>query len=158
MNTHICARLFKIVWHVNPLLVAQLVSRHRPVNKISAQTRWCHATALEYGSCATVPRSRYNVTCVYMVASRRAAILSDTTVGGVLMVRRPVTASETTQWPLLGTANTAQHYSGRFRGVRAEEISWRPAAIQSRFVKSSPTSEVSIGDRHGKCVIIWDSN
>jgi hypothetical protein len=33
--------------------VAQLVSRHRPVNKISAQTRWRHATALEYGSYAT---------------------------------------------------------------------------------------------------------
>jgi hypothetical protein len=33
--------------------VAQLVSRHRPVNKISAQTRWRHATVLEYGSYAT---------------------------------------------------------------------------------------------------------
>jgi hypothetical protein len=32
--------------------VAQLVSRHRKVNKISAQTR-CHATLLEYGSYAT---------------------------------------------------------------------------------------------------------
>jgi hypothetical protein len=53
------------------------VARHRPVNKASAQTRWCHATALEYGSCATVPRSRDDVTCVYMVARRRAAILWD---------------------------------------------------------------------------------
>jgi hypothetical protein len=138
-----------ILWHVNPLLVAQFVSRHRLVNKVSAQTRWCHATALEYGSCATVPRSCDDVICVYMVARRRAAILSDTTVGGVLMVRRPATASKTTQWPLLGTANTAQH-SGRFRGVRAEEISWGPAAIQSQFVRSSPTSEVSVGDSHGK--------
>jgi hypothetical protein len=33
--------------------VAQLVSMHRPVNKISAQTRWRHATVLEYGSYAT---------------------------------------------------------------------------------------------------------
>jgi hypothetical protein len=48
-----------------------------------------NATALEYGSCATVLLSRNDVTCVYMVASRRAAILSDTTVGGVLMVRAP---------------------------------------------------------------------
>jgi hypothetical protein len=27
-------------------------------------------------------------------------------------------------------------------------------AIQFQFVRSSHTSEVSIGDRHGKCVII----
>jgi hypothetical protein len=123
--------VINVLWHINPLLVAQLVSRHRPVNK--------------------VPRSRDDVTCVSIVARRRAAILSDTTVGGVLMVRRPATASETKQWPLLGTADTAQQYSDRFRGVRAEKISWRPAAIQSQFVRSSPTSEVSIGDRHGKC-------
>jgi hypothetical protein len=30
--------------------VAQLVSRHRPVNKNFAQTRWRHATVLEYRS------------------------------------------------------------------------------------------------------------
>jgi hypothetical protein len=46
------------VWHVNPLLgyateVTQLVSKHQPVNKISTQTRWRHATVLEYGSYAT---------------------------------------------------------------------------------------------------------
>jgi hypothetical protein len=63
------------------------VARHRPVNKGSAQTRWCHATALEYGSCATVPRSSDDVTCVYVVARRRAAILPDCKGSG----RRDVT-------------------------------------------------------------------
>jgi hypothetical protein len=53
------------------------VARQQPVNKVSGQMRWCHATALEYGSCATVPRSRDDVTCVYVVARRRAAILPD---------------------------------------------------------------------------------
>jgi hypothetical protein len=33
--------------------VTQPVSKHHPVNKISARTRWRHATALEYGSYAT---------------------------------------------------------------------------------------------------------
>jgi hypothetical protein len=46
------------VWHFNRLLgyvteVTQPVSKHQPVNKISAQTRWRHATVLEYGSYAT---------------------------------------------------------------------------------------------------------
>jgi hypothetical protein len=53
------------------------VTRHGPVNKGSVQTRWCHATTLEYGSCATVPRSHDDVTCVYVVDRRRAAILPD---------------------------------------------------------------------------------
>jgi hypothetical protein len=34
--------------------VVQLVSRHRLVNEISAQTRWRHATVLEYGSYAAM--------------------------------------------------------------------------------------------------------
>jgi hypothetical protein len=56
----------------------------------SRPLRWC-------GEAGSSPRSRDDVTCVYMVARRGAAILSDTTVGRVLMVRRPATASETTQ-------------------------------------------------------------
>jgi hypothetical protein len=54
---YICVYVY-IVWHVNPLFgyateVTQLVSKHQPVNKISAQMRWRHATVLEYGSYAT---------------------------------------------------------------------------------------------------------
>jgi hypothetical protein len=50
--------LFIILWNVNPLLgyateVTQPVSKHKPVNKISSQMRWRHATVLEYGSYAT---------------------------------------------------------------------------------------------------------
>jgi hypothetical protein len=33
--------------------VTQPVPKHQPVNKISAQTQWRHATALDYGSYAT---------------------------------------------------------------------------------------------------------
>jgi hypothetical protein len=51
-------RLEGAVWHVNPLLgytteFTQPVSKHQPVYKISSQTRWRHATVLEYGSYAT---------------------------------------------------------------------------------------------------------
>jgi hypothetical protein len=87
-----------ILWHVNQLFgcaagfAQRSVARQRPLNNsrqntrcaavrgggvFSAQPRWRHATALEYGFCATVPRSRDDVTYVYMVARRRVAILSD---------------------------------------------------------------------------------
>jgi hypothetical protein len=49
------------------------VARHRPVNKVSAQPRWRHTSG--------------NVTCVYVVARRRAVILSDCKGSG----RRDVT-------------------------------------------------------------------
>jgi hypothetical protein len=47
-----------ILRHFNSLLgyateITQPVSKHQPVNKISAQTRWRQATVLEYGSYAT---------------------------------------------------------------------------------------------------------
>jgi hypothetical protein len=54
--------IIDILWHINPLLgyateVTQPAFKHQPVNKTSAQTRWCHATILEchlwYGCYAT---------------------------------------------------------------------------------------------------------
>jgi hypothetical protein len=78
--------------------------------------------------------------------------MSGNYVTGFLWVRAVTIAMQQLSKQTLNNGTTL------FRGVRAEEISWRPAAIQSQFVRSSPTSEVSIGDRHGKCVIIWDSN
>jgi hypothetical protein len=80
------------------------VARHRPVNKVSTQTRWCHPTALEYGSCAAVPRSRGDVTCVYMVARKRACC-----------VGRPRGCAEKTPPPLTAARRvfSRELFSGR---------------------------------------------
>jgi hypothetical protein len=70
--------------------IAQLYSRHRPVNKVPCrrgdvtQQRWNSAPARRRDD---VTLRKGNVTCVYVVARRRAAILSDCNESG----RRDVT-------------------------------------------------------------------
>jgi hypothetical protein len=148
------------------------VARHRPVNKVSEQTRWCHATALEYGSWATFPRSRDDVTCVYVVARRRAAILSDCKGSG----KRDVTVLLNNAMTVAGRPLTQLGYISeaisRFcsvPGVTVKKSVFRKQLCER--VSKSSTSEwireedIAVGSqwewktlRVRQCVIIWDIN
>jgi hypothetical protein len=88
--------------------------------------------------------SQENVTCVYVVARRRAAILSDckgserrdVTVllnNAMTVARRPLTQ-------LVYLSETVSRFSS-VPGV----------TVKKSVLEVGSTSEVSIGDRHGKC-------
>jgi hypothetical protein len=114
------------------------VASHRPVNK--------------------VPRRRDDVTCVYVVARRRAAILSDCKGSGrrdvIVLLNNAMTVG---MRPLTQFGYISEAIS-RFSSVSGVTVkkSVLGSSSRERVLRSSPTSEVSIGDRRCKvCDNLW---
>jgi hypothetical protein len=150
--------------------ITQRSSRHRPANKVPhrrndvTQQRWNTAPVCRRDD---VTRRKGNVTCVYVVARRRAAILSDCKGSG----RRDVTvllntAMTVAKRPLtqLGYISEAVSSFCSVPGVTVKKSVFRSSSAR-QFVRSSPTSQLvssslkkwirGVSSRREFCSVKW---
>jgi hypothetical protein len=147
------SKLFKILWHVNQLLgcaagVAQWSVARQPSAKKLATKHSLRGSAGRRAllrAVAMTPLNRLEYVSREQPRWRHTAARS-------LPRQRCYKHGEATQLSPLVRLRVYK------RNWNVLAVSFRKQLYESSFVRSSPTSEVSIGDRHVKCVIIWHSN